>query len=101
MLTRAQTEILELMLDTGEEMVADGIQVWVGDRRTSHSTLLALLRVLAVQDVSDVKGISRYVVDRRFAQALLTNPELCDQIANALRANTPFTLNDNNRLELI
>lgn len=53
-LTPACAEILRLMLADGEELVVDGIEVWVGTRRTSRSVFTKLVsECLIAQDGQD------------------------------------------------
>lgn len=91
MLTSAQTDILRLMVDTEEELVAEGLVVWVGERRSSRGTLKALLRCCAIKDVSDVKGLQRFAANDA-ASAILRRPELADEIEAAVMRRLTFTI---------
>lgn len=95
MLTKTQRTILQDMLDTGEDMVVEGLQVWIGDRRSSRATLKAFLRCCVVKDVSDVKGLDRYIAKDDIARAVLARPELADEIEMALLRLKSFTIQDN------
>lgn len=101
MLSRRATEALRLMRDTGEELVAEGLVVWIGEERFSARTRLALLEAMAISDVSHTsdRSFRRYIVNST-GRAILERPELADEIKIALAKGEPFTIRDN-RVALI
>lgn len=50
MLTKRQMEILRIMDETDDELVQDGIQVWLGDIQVHPRTVTRLLEHAALKD---------------------------------------------------
>ena len=94
MLTDRCLYALRLMRDTGEEIVQDGLAVYVGEEAFGVRTVTALLRVMAIKDVSDVKGLRRYVINDA-GLGILERPVLADEITAAFIAGRNFTIRDN------
>lgn len=91
-------EILQLMADAepgseDAELVVDGTIAYVGLERTNKFIVHHLLRRLVLTDVSDVKGIERYVISDT-GRAVLRRPELEGEILAALAARERFTIRD-------
>lgn len=91
MLTPRQLEILARMEDDGEELVVEGREVWIGYERTTPWTVRALLRVCAISDVSDVKGLERYAINGT-GRAIRADPSLAYDVAQMLRTGGSFTI---------
>lgn len=98
-LSKRQMRLLELMRDTGEELVAEGLQVWVGEERFSVGSYKAVLRIAAIKDVSDCKGLGRFVIND-IGEGVLRRPELADEVAYAFIAGKNFTIK-NDHVELM
>lgn len=90
---------LRLMRDNDEEMVADGIHVWIGGERFSWRTAGDLRADMSVTDTSDGAGLRRFVINST-GRAILERPELADEITVALLSGEPFTIRGD-RIELI
>lgn len=92
-LTDRQLECLQIMIDEDEEMLVEGIDCWVGGHLFRRSTLKALLLCLAVSDVSDSAGLSRYAVNGT-GRAIRANPALAAEVYEAVLRQKPFTIVD-------
>jgi hypothetical protein len=93
-LSKRAMEALRLMRDEDEEIVQDRLAVYVGSERFGPRTVTALLRVMAVKDVSDGAGMQRYVINDA-GLGILERPELADEITVALLGGRPFMIRDN------
>lgn len=90
---RSALERLQAAGDNDEEneIVCEGRECWIGSVRIHRSTLNKLLRLLAVRDVSDVKGLERYTINST-GQQLLKHPALEHKIPRALADGGPFQI---------
>jgi hypothetical protein len=93
-LTARQLELLREMVETDEELVCEGIAIWLGDRRVSAMIPHAFLKIAVISDVSDTKGLVRYVANET-AKAVVARPALADEIDGAITVGKPFTIIDN------
>lgn len=100
-MTPALTRMLRAMADAeaaGEwenaEVLADGLDVWVGDERYSRATLNAALRRVALRDVSDTKGAQRFALNS-VGHMLLAAPDQEAAILQALSDGVSVTIRDN------
>jgi hypothetical protein len=98
-MTPAQRYVLLIMADEDEELVCEREQCWVGDHRTSWQVVRWLLRVLAIKDVSDTKGLTRYAINET-GRALLRRPELEWEIFRAVLKKQSFTISKDRIVEL-
>lgn len=80
-----------MMADTGEEIVCEGVQCWIGTRQTSWGLVRGLLRLLALKDVSDTKGLQRFTINDT-GRAILRRPELENEITYHILKGKPFTV---------
>lgn len=84
---------------SGEEAVVSGLSAWVDAERFAVSTIYKLLAVTALTDVSDEGGLCRYAINST-GRAILSRPQLADEIAVALCAGRNFTIRDNQIREI-
>lgn len=77
------------------EVVADGLQVYLGDDRYSWRTINAGLRLVALSDDTDEDGgLRRYSINET-GRALLANPEAEQQVQRALLEGGAWAVRDN------
>lgn len=82
------------------EIVCDGLSCWIGAQRVHRSTVTQLLRLIALHDVSDVKGAQRYEINET-GRALLRRPELESEITAAVLAGRGSWMLRDDRLVLM
>lgn len=93
MLSPRALAVLQMASYLDEEIVAEGIACFVGEERTTWGVVRQLLHCLALSDVSDTKGIKRFVVSSS-GEAILRRPDLATEIAAAVLGGINFTIRD-------
>ncbi len=86
--------VLREMLEAPDDLdiLCGGIEVWVGNRRTSRRTLTALLRCAAVHFAGD-QQTERYIINEPVARQIVDRPELAGEITNSiLSQGGPITI---------
>lgn len=86
-------EMLRLAIELDEEIVAEGFVVYVDTESFSRRTLTQLLLCLALKDVSDTKGLRRFVVNDT-GQQILKRPALADEVYQAVQRSENFQVVD-------
>lgn len=74
------------------EIVCDGIECWLGERRVSYRTVNSLLRLMALS-YSGLGGASHYTLNGT-GRELRKNPELVQGIKRAIFRGKPFQIVD-------
>jgi hypothetical protein len=74
------------------EVVCEGLEVWIGSRRSSWSALNALLRVLAVSDQSDRGSTFLRFSINDVGRAILRDQSQADVVRKMIASNTQFTV---------
>lgn len=99
-------EVLTLMKKAEDEQNWEDAELVSGDRvyylgleRVGPSAVKTLLQLVALRDVSDVKGCRRYVLND-VSRAILLRPEVSQEVTEALNSRRRFTV-INNRVEYI
>lgn len=76
-------------LSSGEDcdILCDGVVCYVGSRRTTWSVVYELLRIIAIDDVSDSDKLKRYILNDT-GRSLLRRPELEAELKEVLWSKT-------------
>ena len=105
-MTPALRKMLQAMADAedrGEyedaEAVCDRLQVWVGDEQYSWRTIMAGIRLMALRDVSDVKGARRYTINS-VGRLLLRSPDQADRIREIMIRGGSWTIKGDEVVEM-
>lgn len=86
--------------NTGDgELVRDGRQSYLGDCRVPSTVVDKLLRLMAIRDVSDSKGLERYVINS-VGKAIINDPGIVGELVRFIAAGRPFTVREG-KLELM
>ena len=97
----ARRVLQELADDEHCDLVAEGIQVWCGQRQTTRRVLNQLLWCVAIS-ISWSEGKATYYCINDTGRAILRRPELEDEIHRTLLSgNGAFTIRDDALVPLV
>ncbi len=78
-----------------EAIVAEGLAVYIGTRRSSWRVINALLRCGALSDRSETGDTFRRYVINESGRSIIRRPELAGELRDAyLRSDGPFMIQD-------
>jgi hypothetical protein len=94
MLGKSGTAALQSMSDDVDvDIVQEGSQAYVGNRRTSGSVVKSLLRCMAIKKVEDDGKLARYRISD-IGRSILRRPKLADEVYEAVLGRIPFQIID-------
>ena len=103
-LTKAQRVVLAELRDTeypDNEIVCDGRECWIGQRRTSWRVVNSLLCMMAVSDCSDTsRGARRFIINET-GKNILADERNIPAVVALVQKGGAWTWKDGKLIELL